>query len=79
MTTTKFVSPLVPGLTGEELEFFEKVTTALVNGSGKRRNHFRTYKLTLSAEGFRRLVWAMKQSGGKLEVPEFDPNYREQN
>lgn len=64
-------------LTGAELEFFEKVTTEMVRLAGKRRNHFKTYRLVLNRGGFENLVRAMRKCGGTLEVPEFDPTYKE--
>lgn len=64
-------------LTGAELEFFEKVTTELVSASGKNRNRFRVYKLSLNRVGYEQLVRAVGKCGGKLEVPDYEPTFKE--
>lgn len=64
-------------LTGAELEFFERVTTELVAASGGNRNRFKNYRLGLKREGFEQLMRAIVKCGGKLEVPEFEPTWKE--
>lgn len=68
---------IVPLLTGEQLAFFESMTTELVRSAGQRRDHFKTYTLKLTPQGFRRLVYAIAKCGGTLTVPPYEPSLRE--